>query len=181
MPEKPIAEFFDGERAVEVLPPNKNPLKNKVLLSEKNDGVDKKSPLNTPTKEMALKPQTIKERMAEEGWQLLPEDKKIFSRRGRLPAEKIKKYLNAEQNESLEIFDLPGAGKPILAFQNTDDIKAGVLAHFIVARGPFTYAEMILQFRDKRKMDKLAALDEEIKKRQLDADDLLFYHPTFKS
>jgi len=174
--EQPIASFFDGERNVDILPPIK---KDDGLGDEENlNEMEKKWTRNMPTALKALTVDTIKKRWELTDWQLEQADQKIFTRSGQLPVENLKKYLNPELKESMEIINLPEM--KLVAFENTSEQKANQMASLIPAEGPLYYSDILLSLHEKKETGKLDELDQAMTRHNLDTYNTIFYRPLDK-
>lgn len=165
--EKPIAQFFDGERMVEVLPPEKPEEIQDIYEMQKD----------IPTVNVKITAEEALEKTASDKIKILPEDEKEFELKSKLSPERMKKYIHAENGERLEVFKLPKAKIKIIAFQNINDFKAGLLSFYLVTTGGLTYTELLLAYQKNGWMTEIGLLNDEIKKRGLDADNLIYYYP----
>ena len=165
--EKPIAQFFDGERMVEVLPPE-----------QPEEALDiHKMQKDIPTVNVKITAEEALERTASDKVKLLPEDEKEFNLKSKVSPERMKKYLHAENGETIEVFKLPKDKIKIIAFQNVNDRKTGFMAFYIGINGGLTYAELLLAYQKNGWMKEIGLLADEIKKRGLDADNLIYFFP----
>lgn len=198
--EQPIAKFFDGKRNVEILPPMEPDNKSGENGEEKINEIKTKWTINIPTvplevltpeqiekqkagdfsKAGLLRPEQIEKRLTLSDWKLNPRDKEIFSHSGQLPAENLKKYLNPKLKESMEVIDVPEMKLKLVAFENTNEEKANLLANLIPAKGPIFYSDMLLSLYEKKETDNLAALDQAMASRNLDVSNAIFYRPLTK-
>jgi len=163
-PEKPIAQFFDGERQVKILPPEQEDIYN----------IQK----NIPTVNIEITAEEAKSKSSLDKITFLPEDEKELKLKGKISPERIKKYLKPENGERLEIFKISKAKINLIAFQNVDERRAGLFAYYAgTNKQPLTYTELLLAFHKNGWMKEIGMLEDEIKKRSLDTDSLIYYFP----